>query len=112
MKRTRKNLVLALIVLFLTPSLSPAQGLELGRVITVSDQEEACASDSDCLVVADDCGGCSCGLAVNKSFQDKFIKQREQQCKNFNFGCDSSCMPMGAVCKDSRCILTPLSRSQ
>ncbi|MEI6437959.1 MAG: hypothetical protein WCO69_04325 [Candidatus Omnitrophota bacterium] len=77
------------------------------RFIDVDLADRSCRAYADCVIVRSACGGCSCGTAVNKSFQLKYDDLYQQTCDGIIAAhCEMDC-PVSAECVEGACVLGP-----
>ncbi|MCA9394606.1 MAG: hypothetical protein KC900_10410 [Candidatus Omnitrophica bacterium] len=73
--------------------------------ISILPEDQICATDDDCIRVDHNCGGCTCGLPVNKAHKKKYWDMLDEQCKDYHGPvCDFACS-LTPACVDHRCVL-------
>ena len=89
-----------------------AGGLLLAAVPGVATAANACQVDSDCVLVPDDCCGCTGGgkqRALPKKGKAGFERARQARCADTMcpavMSQDPSCAATSAVCKEGKCTL-------
>jgi hypothetical protein len=89
-----------------------AGGLFLAAVPGVAAAASACQVDSDCVLVPDDCCGCTGGgkqRALPKKDKAGFERARQARCADTLcpavMSQDPSCAATSAVCKEGKCTL-------
>ena len=89
-----------------------AGGLFLAAVPGVAAAASACQVDSDCVLVPDDCCGCTGGgkqRALPRKDKDGFERARQARCADTLcpavMSQDPSCAATSAVCKEGKCTL-------
>ena len=89
-----------------------AGGLFLAAVPGVAAAASACQVDSDCVLVPDDCCGCTGGgkqRALPKKDKAGFERARQARCAGTLcpavMSQDPSCAATSAVCKEGKCTL-------
>jgi hypothetical protein len=98
-------LVLLLLETFLPAGLQNARASEFE--LSVDAAEQLCEVDSDCALVYDRCDSCSCGIGVNRKFQDSYSEKLERLCERYDGAhCDKICAPAGLKCIDARCVVS------
>ena len=72
--------------------------------IAIPTSYKQCSVDSDCVFVAEHCGGCTCGTVINKDFEQKYKDKFDSLCANYSGKyCDLSCRESTAKCIDRIC---------
>jgi len=63
-----------------------------------------CADDSECERIFTHCGGCGCGIAINKEFVSRANEISQLRCANYDGPlCDAICPPDTIECVNNRC---------
>ncbi len=74
----------------------------------IPDQLLACTAAADCDRVFVDCGGCGCGMAVNRNHVDHVRQIATTHCEGYDGPlCEAMCQPEIIECVSNRCRSTP-----
>jgi len=74
--------------------------------LAVDPADQSCLTDTDCVVVGDDCGGCSCGVPVSRARAVVYAERQRAACAAYHGPhCDYSCPTPIPACRDGRCAL-------
>lgn len=77
-------------------------------IVSFPTRLQQCVSDSDCVVVANHCGGCSCGDEISNKQITRYHEQFSALCgiyfdREQIVTCDIYCKPRGAKCIEGIC---------
>lgn len=95
-------------ILWIVPSGVPAAASADGATsrLSVAPADQACRTDTDCVVVGDDCGGCSCGVPVSRARAVVYAQRQRTACASYHGPhCDYACPTPTPACRDGRCVM-------
>lgn len=82
---------------------APCPGEMNTRINLLDPNDQDCSSDDDCALIPVECS-CNCSvLPINKKFQDKYYKYRENKCQGNISMCDLYCEPPMIKCFKGKC---------
>lgn len=74
--------------------------------IKIDPGDQECAHDTECTLVQDHCGGCSCGTPINRAAEAKVQRRFKDLCEGF-YGpqCEIHCPERTLRCREGTCII-------